>query len=295
MKPLVLYCKSYSTDLKRIIRLARSVQQFNTENIPFFVSVAKAEFELFRDHLCGLDVHLITDEEIIQVCPRTDPMRFRQLSGSKAQQVVKSEFWRLRHSEAYLCLDSDAVFIRPFGQADFLAPDGTPYTVIDEAQELFNEALRHKRRRIVESFGVEADQVQHLFGRIGRRYSFGPFPLVWHQAVWESLDSRYLKPRGMSFADAIEQAPIESRWYGEALLAYRAIALLPRQSLFKVYHYAWQFDLDRRLGVGNEDLSTIYCGIIFQSAWEREMDWPAEGGNLISRAGRRVRRALGRI
>jgi hypothetical protein len=295
MKPLVLYCKSYSTDLKRIIRLARSVQQFNTENIPFFVSVAKAEFELFRDHLCGLDVHLITDEEIIQVCPRTDPMRFRQLSGSKAQQVVKSEFWRLRHSEAYLCLDSDAVFIRPFGQADFLAPDGTPYTVIDEAQELFNEALRHKRRRIVESFGVEADQVQHLFGRIGRRYSFGPFPLVWHQAVWESLDSRYLKPRGMSFADAIEQAPIESRWYGEALLAYRAIALLPCQSLFKVYHYAWQFDLDRRLGVGNEDLSTIYCGIIFQSAWEREMDWPAEGGNLISRAGRRVRRALGRI
>lgn len=295
MKPLVLYCKSYSTDLKRIIRLARSVQQFNTENIPFFVSVAKAEFELFRDHLCGLDVHLITDEEIIQVCPRTDPMRFRQLSGSKAQQVVKSEFWRLRHSEAYLCLDSDAVFIRPFGRADFLAPDGTPYTVIDEAQELFNEALRHKRRRIVESFGVEADQVQHLFGRIGRRYSFGPFPLVWHQAVWESLDSRYLKPRGMSFADAIEQAPIESRWYGEALLAYRAIALLPCQSLFKVYHYAWQFDLDRRLGVGNEDLSTIYCGIIFQSAWEREMDWPAEGGNLISRAGRRVRRALGRI
>jgi hypothetical protein len=295
MKPLVLYCKSYSTDLKRIIRLARSVQQFNTENIPFFVSVAKAEFELFRDHLCGLDVHLITDEEIIQVCPRTDPMRFRQLSGSKAQQVVKSEFWRLRHSEAYLCLDSDAVFIRPFGRADFLAPDGTPYTVIDEAQELFNEALRHKRRRIVESFGVEADQVQHLFGRIGRRYSFGPFPLVWHQAVWESLDSRYLKPRGMSFADAIEQAPIESRWYGEALLAYRAIALLPCQSLFKVYHYAWQFDLDRRLGVGNEDLSTIYCGIIFQSAWEREMDWPAEGGNFISRAGRRVRRALGRI
>jgi hypothetical protein len=99
----------------------------------------------------------------------------------------------------------------------------------------------------------------------------------------------------MNLADAILQAPIESRWYGEALLAYGAIPLLPCQALFKVYHYAWQYDRDRRDGVTSLDLAQFYCGEIKQSNWEREMDWPREGGNNFSRLGRRLRRYLGRI
>jgi len=79
------------------------------------------------------------------------------------------------------------------------------------------------------------------------------------------------------------------------LLAYRAVPLLPCQALFKVYHYAWQFDQDRRTGVRTEQLADLYCGVIYQSAWEREMDWPAEGGSTMSRLGRRLRRRLGRI
>jgi hypothetical protein len=39
----------------------------------------------------------------------------------------------------------------------------------------------------------------------------------------------------------------------------------------------------------------LYCGVIYQSAWEREMDWPSEGGSLVSRVGRQLRRKLGRI
>jgi len=97
------------------------------------------------------------------------------------------------------------------------------------------------------------------------------------------------------FADAIAQAPIESRWYGEALLAWQAVPLQPCQALFKVYHYAWQYDQDRKNGVSEKQLSQLYCGAIYQSAWEREMDWPREGGNWASRLGRRLRRRLGRI
>jgi hypothetical protein len=99
----------------------------------------------------------------------------------------------------------------------------------------------------------------------------------------------------MSFADAISQTPIESRWYGESLLAYQAIPLHPCQALFKVYHYAWQLDQDTRRGITQERLATLYSGVIYQSAWEREMDWPNEGGNLLSRVGRQLRRRLGRI
>lgn len=295
MRPLALYCKSYSTDLRRVVRLARSIQRFNGERLPFYVSVPQAELPLFREHLADLGAELLADENILRASPRIDPAQVARMPGSVGQQVVKSEFWRLGLADAYVCLDSDAVFIRPFGQADFMAPDGTPYTMLDEAHDLLEDALRRKRERVVTAFNREADLVQQLFGRIGRRYSFGPFPLVWHRAVWQSLDERYLQPRGMSFADAIAQAPIESRWYGEALLAYKAVPLLPCQALFKVYHYAWQFDSDRRGGIGPEQLAQFYCGAIYQSAWERDMDWPREGGGRLSRLGRRLRRALGRI
>jgi hypothetical protein len=293
--PLSLFCKSYSTDLRRLVRLAQSVRQFNAEALPFYVSVPKAELPLFREHLASLDVQLMADEDILQASPRIDLQQVMDMPGHLSQQIVKSEFWRLGLSDSYLCLDSDAVFIRPFGRADFMTEEGTPYTMLDEAHDLLEDALRQGRERIVTAFNREADQVQQLFGRQGKRYSFGPFPLVWHRAVWQSLDERYLQPRGMSFADAIALAPIESRWYGEALLTYEAVPLRPCQALFKVYHYAWQFDADKRAQRGKHTLTQLYAGVIHQSSWEREMDWPQEGGHLLSRLGRRLRRKLGRI
>ncbi len=294
MKALVLYCKSYRIDLNRVIRLAKSIQKFNDESIEFHVSIPLQDYKLFLSHLSALDVVLHTDEDIIAAAGMSMP-RVLKLGGSSSQQVVKSSFWKLGLSTCYVCIDSDSFFIRPFGISDFLIPDGTPYTMLDEGHNLLEDAIRHGRPRIVEAFVKEAVLVQSLFARQGKPYSFGPFPLVWHRAVWESLESNYLQPRGMNFADAITLAPIESRWYGEALLRYKAIPLVPTQALFKVYHYAWQHDQDRKRGVSTNDIARLYCGVIHQSAWERELDWPQEGGHWLSRLGRRIRRKLGRI
>lgn len=292
MSSLALYCKSYSTDLRRLVRLAESIRQFNGQGFPFYVSVPEKDLPLFREHLSGHDVQLLADSEIVRASPRIDLAEVERLPGNVSQQIVKSEFWRLGLSDVYLCLDSDAVFIRPIDQADFMTADGTPYTMLDEAHDLLEDAMRQGKGRVIADFNREADQVQALFGRVGRRYSFGPFPLVWHRAVWQSLDEKFLKPRGMNFADAIVMAPIESRWYGEALLAYEAVKLLPCQALFKVYHYAWQYDRDKRLGMDESLLSKLFVGAIYQSSWERNMDWPSEGGTVASRVGRRLRRLL---
>jgi len=294
MKALVLYCKSYRMDLKRVIRLAMSIQKFNDESIEFHVSIPLQDHELFLSHLSKLGVVLHTDEDIIAATGMSMP-RVLKLGGSSSQQVVKSSFWKLGLSTCYVCIDSDSFFIRPFGISDFLTPDGTPYTMLDEGHDLLEDAIQNGRPRIVEAFAKEAALVQSLFARQGKPYSFGPFPLVWHRAVWESLESNYLQPRGMNFADAITLAPIESRWYGEALLRYKAIPLVPTQALFKVYHYAWQHDQDRKRGVSTNDIARLYCGVIHQSAWEREFDWPQEGGQWLSRLGRRIRRKLGRV
>lgn len=294
MKPFVLYCKSYGIDLKRVVRLAESIRQFNTEGIPFYVSVPRSELPLFKEHLDGLDAELLADEEILQASPRIDPARISKMPGRLSQQVIKSEFWRLGISAAYLCIDADSLFIRPFHASEFITPEGIPYTMMDEGRSLLEDALLNKKPKVLHDFQDEAQLVQRLFGRVGRMYSFGPFPLVWHRAVWESLDTEYLHPRGMNFVDAILKVPIESRWYGEALLRYQAVPLMPCQPFFKVYHYAWQLDRDLRSNIGPNQLAQLYSGVIYQSAWEREMDWPSEGGNWLSRVARRLRRRLGR-
>ena len=295
MRTLALYCKSYRTDLRRLVRLAESIGRFNHDRLPFYVSVPSDDVGLFQTHLIGLNVQVLSDDDILRASPRIPAETVAAMPGHVAQQVIKSEFWRLNLSTAYVCLDSDAQFIRPFFERDFVAEDGTPYTMLDEAHDLLEDALRFGRKRIADDFEREADAVQQRLGRVGRRYSFGPFPLVWHRDVWQSLDERYLQPNGLNFAQAIAQLPIESRWYGEALLAYEAVRLLPCQALFKVYHYAWQYDQDRKRGLTEKELARLYCGVIHQSAWERHMDWPEEGGNWASQLGRRIRRWLGRI
>ena len=294
MSSLCLYCKSFSTDLKRVVRLADSVARFNANGLPFVVSVPQTELPLFREHLAGKKVLLISDEEIVHSNGQLNVELVAGLPGHISQQVIKSEFWRLGLSDAYLCLDSDSVFIRPFSGNEFLAVDGTPYTVITEAHELMFDALSRGKMAVIDNFQREARQVQDMFGREGKAYSFGPMPMVWHRAVWESLDSTYLRPRGMTFLDAITLAPLESRWYGEALLRFRAIDLRPCEPFFKVYHYAWQLDKDRRRQIDLEQLAQLYSGVIYQSSWERDMDWPCEGGTQLSWLARRLRRKLGR-
>jgi hypothetical protein len=291
---IALYCKSFSTDVKRTRRLAETIQRFNAEGIPFYVSCPQKDIPLFREFLSGLTVELVQDEQIIASSPKIDAAKLASLHGGLAQQVIKSEFWRLGVSDVYVCIDSDSMFIRPFYKRDFLLDNGVPYSVIDEAHEMLDLSIRTGRSRVVHNFMQEAEKFKKLFGRTGRCYSFGPNPLIWHKAVWESLDREFLTPRGMNFLDATLLESLDMNWYGEALLRYQAIPLVPCQSLFKVYHYAWQFDMDRRNRVTIEQLAQIYCGVIYQSTWDRQMDWPREAGSLGSRIARRLRRLLGR-
>jgi len=272
MSPIVLYCKSFHVDVLRVQRLARSVQLHNVERIPFYVSVPRQDVPLFAEKLAGLAVELICDDDILRANPRHDLERIHALHGNVSQQIVKSEFWRLGLCENYLCIDSDAMFIRDFGHADFLSDDGVPYTTIDEARDLLETALGRGKPHVLENFASDAQRCQEVFGRRGRHFSFGPMPVVWSRRVWEDLERHYLMPREMTLADAIEQLPSEMRWYGEALLKYRSIPLLPCQALFKVYHYAWQ----RRGALSASELPRLYLGVIYQSAWERELDWPRE-------------------
>lgn len=272
MTPLVLYCKSYRQDVLRTRRLAQSVAQYNRDGLAFYVSAPAADLPLFRERLQGLPHVLLADEDIMRANSRLDLARLTAMPGYHSQQVVKSEFWRLGLSEHYVCLDADSYFIRRFGLADFVAADGTPFTVMHEGKEFLQYLVNIGKQKHVADAHAEARRFAEHFPGIESRYRFGPTPVLWSAKVWAALDERYLRPRAWTLVDAIEAFPSELHWYGGAALAYRPFPLLPREPLFKLYGYAEEYWRARRLGESDETLSANYLGVTRQSAWDKTDD-----------------------
>jgi hypothetical protein len=290
MKKLVLYCKSYRNDLLRVKNLAASIAQFNHDQIPFYISAPSSDLQLFHEALGDFHLHLIADEEIVQANPSLDQTKIDALPGSTSQQIIKSEFWRLGISDTYLCIDSDCVFIRSFSQSDFITPEGDPYSIVHEAKELLQFAIKHGMDKVSDDFHKERQQIMDIFGRHGHHYDFGPAPFLWCGRVWAALDEHFLKPKKMNFYDAIMMFPGEIQWYGEAMLKYRPFPLTPVEPFFKVYYYERQFLVGKKQGETIASLARDYLGVCYQSNWEIKSSLVQK--SLLSRLARWIRRAI---
>ena len=292
MKDIVLYCKSYHRDVLRAKRLAESIRRFNADNLPFYLSCPSADLPLFRKIVGSEGLTLFADEEITTANPSIKLEDLNALPGGLSQQIVKSEFWRLGISENYLCIDSDAHFIRSFNSEDFLAPGGIPYTVMNESLELRLFGVLRHYAKIERNRDSECKAIMEIFGRTGRQYDFGPLPVVWSRRVWADLAENLLQPRGMNFLDAIKLFPSEMRWYGEALLKFKSIELLPVETLFRCYHYEQQYHDAKKAGETDETLSQIYLGVCSQSNWDKKLDHGLNGKSLFSKIFRIIKRRI---
>lgn len=273
MDTFVLYCKSYRNDVLRARVLAESVQRFNTDHIPFYISVPSADMALFEEQLKGLPGTLLKDENILVANPLHSIDLMHEMPGGLLQQVVKSEFWRLGISRNYLMLDSDAYFIRPFSLVDFMFDEETPYTVMHEGKDILDFAARRGMGKIKDNYTKDRLQGKKYFNRPGRIYNFGPIPTICSALVWKALAEKYAEPGNNSFADLIREYPNEMLWYGEALLHYAPIRLMPIEPLFKVFHYKEQYKESQQLGETEETIAENYLGIIKQSNWYFPLDF----------------------
>ena len=280
---VALFCKSYSRDVHRAKRLVDSIEAYNSDHIPFFLGVPQQDLPLFRNVVGSMRCEWVTDEDICTANPKATVARLRGMDGRIAQQVIKSEFWRLIACNAYLALDSDAYFIKDFRESDFLHPDGHPYTVLHQGKEYLQTAINRNRVATFEYFLRESEAMKLEFGRTGPNYDFGPAPLLWSPAVWRSLDEYHLSPKGEMLWDAIARIPSEIRWYGEALLAFKAIPLAPIDPLFRVYHHDWQYFTLRGQGENEQNLCSQYLGVIYQSNWDKRLDPASARKPLASR------------
>jgi hypothetical protein len=290
-----IVCKTYRGDLRRTQRLLASLQPHNRDKLPVVLIVPSGDLELFRSQLPTGACEFVTDEDVVAAHPQAASLdllaRYKATPGNKAQQVVKSEAWRLLGCKAYLCTDADTVFLRPFGHADFVAPEGHPYSHVHQSKEYRQLAASRGYVKVEEDFRRESARLKGIFGRTGPDYDFGPTPVPWSAKVWNDLHEQRLAPQGHTLWDAIEQMPSELRWYGESLLAFQSIPLAPIEPLFRVYHHDWHFNALRRLGENEANLPERFIGAVYQSNWQYEMD-EAGARSASSRAVRWAKRWL---
>jgi len=263
MDNLVLYCKSYRGDFDRLMRLYHSIVEHNVDNLAFFVSVPEADMEDARKILpysmdTRVSVNLWSDLRFVdEELP----------SNWLTQQLVKASFWKLGGIENYVCLDSDSYFIRDFTKADFMYDEDTPYTVCHEQKELWNwstgkEGMLGHDPKI--SFTEDRQKVMKRFDREGVVLDFGHSPVIWSAKVWKWLQE-LLKENGMTLYDALQEVPSEVTWYGEALLYSEEIRLVPREPLFKVFHYPQQYEEYKAAEIPLVQIAKNYMGIVLQS------------------------------
>lgn len=291
MKDFVLYCKSYRNDFLRLKRLLTSVEQFNEDNLTFYISTPRDDKNLLLQSLGNQGSYQwIADEDIVASNPQASIEKYQAMPGGQSQAIVKSEFWRLNLASNYLCLDSDCVFIRPFFKSDFISIDGAPFTVLHQNKEFFQLAQNRGQSEVQRNLEAEARRVQALFERSGPEFYCAPAPFIWSSKVWESLEHEYLNPKGITIWEMVTPDYPETLIYGEALLKYRAIPLIAIEPLFRVYHYDWQYYLMKRLGESDEKLKSNYLGVLYQSNWESNLNAGDSQKSYPSRVLKRVKR-----
>lgn len=292
MEDLALYCKSYRRDFIRLKRLLTSIDLYNVDQIPFYISTPRSDHELLVDVLGDGAYIWVADEDIVLANVSADFKFYKDLPGGLSQAIVKSEFWRLRLSENYVCLDSDCIFIRNFRRCDFLSLEKVPYTVLHQNKEYFQLAINRGKHKVVENLRAEAQRVQALFKRDGPEFYSAPAPFIWSARVWESLDLKYLRPNKITLWDLISPRYPETLIYGEALMKYGAIPIIAIEPLFRVYHYDWQYFIMRRFGESKKTLSKNYLGVVYQSNWNANLDFGPNPNSWASQTLKKIKRFI---
>ncbi|MBN37171.1 MAG: hypothetical protein CMI29_01775 [Opitutae bacterium] len=270
---LGLFCKSFADDLDRFKNLIDSIDRYNTEKLPFFVSVPESDLELFKPLLSQSSyVNLLTDEDLLTQSNALGESRQKSYSGSLLQQIIKVAFGIMGNVSRYVVIDSDSFFIRPFGKKDFLSEDGTPVTIMHKCEDLLGFCEANGMHFVHTNYEKERIKLQGLFGRTGEIYDFGPTPVVWGSEVWQILKEDYLDKKNVCLAALIFKYPSELLVYGEALLEYKPFPIRPKDPLFKVFHYREQFEALEDEDKSEATLSKNYLGIVLQSNWNKNAE-----------------------
>jgi hypothetical protein len=260
-KSFIIFIKTYKKDFSLFLTLISSIEKYNADKIPVYVSVNDDDYDFFLMQNIK-KIHLLKDSSIAK-CGIVDGWRY--------QQFIKSQVYRLDICENYLCVDSDSEFIKNFYVSDFMFNESTPYTIMHESKDrmLINDIMNFEQDGLF--FQKTAIATRKYIPNKGKIWDFGPSPYIFSCKVWKSFIEEFLTKKSLTFEQFFNKMdkiymPSEVSFYGEYILFSKKIEIVPIEPLFKVFHFKEQYDQESKLYTV-ETYKKHYLGIIKQSNW----------------------------
>lgn len=273
MENIVLFCKSYGKDMLRAKRLADSIDRFNRDNIPFYLSVPQSDLEKFKDLFKDNQCIFVTDEQIVEKSCKAFGAIPDYFSSHLMQQLIKMEFWRMGKSHNYAWVDSDSYFIKDFKISDFMHDEKVPFTIRqeydpDKKRERWKNVPEGVREKRIDNGMKQVAKFQTVFGRETLLYDFGvSTPIIWSSRVLTHLYEKYLIPNEKSIFRLLADHPCETFLYGYYLMHTQCMPVFPRPHMFKNFDYADEFIASEIMGENEYSIAKKYWGICMQSNW----------------------------
>ena len=256
--------KSYGPDLPYAERFMASYSQYVQGDVPVHAVVPDEDVAAFTAMMTGRG-------EVLPESLWSEHLVDHPIHGNSPgyinQEVIKLAFYEQGLLENYLCADSEAVFLRPFSEKDFMSDKTTPYTFVTSDAELrvdpsywqrYGEARDRSLialRAYLELEPVQPFETCHGFG-------------VLSATVVRSL-RMFLDDRNMSYADALQLCPYEFSWYNFWLEKSKVIPRLTREPIFHTVHIESQHLEMALKEIDPDALSRGYVGVVVNSGFSR--------------------------
>lgn len=256
--------KSYANDLEYTRRLMVSIDRHNADAVPVHIVVPDPDRTLFEDFENSL-VTVLGEDHFSTHLTKTPAAGFAP--GYINQEIIKLCFWEAGYVENYLCLDSDAEFIRDFHVSDFMFDSETPFTFLTEDSELIVEPeyyTSHWQPR-----AAKLAQIKDAIGVTDRRLLTVHGHAVFSAKVLRSFRDNFLQPRGWNYLDAVSMSPYEPTWYNMWLQHDHTIPIHAREPIIKTFHNATQHLEYVLRGVTKDDVARGYVAVVVNSNYSR--------------------------
>ena len=260
---LVLFIKTYNGDESTCRNLVSSIEKYNKDNLPVYISVPESDMTLFSD-LSKYNIRVITDESYAGKYLTNDKVNGLS-AGYINQEICKLSFWESGIANNYLCLDSDAEFLRDFYFSDFMADENTPYTILVQDKDLYIEKwyphgyAKHRRQmhqKIFDTVGLNDPRLRSCHGLT-----------VLNATVLKSMKNDFMVSHGYEYLDLLNISPFEFTWYNAWFQKSKIIPEMAVEPFFKTIHTKSQYKLMKILVPNVANFARSYVGIVMNSNW----------------------------
>jgi len=265
MDNIAILVKSFIGDFEYTKRLIESYKKYNVDKIPLYLVVPESDMSTF-EHFNEKHIKVLSDES---VCNKL--VKDRRIRGIRPgyinQEIIKLAFWEKKLTLNYFCMDSDAVFIRNFYKSDFMYNRTTPYTILQEDNELkvdpeYYKTHWNRREKLIL-------RIQKEVGLSDKRILTSHGFSILSSKVLASFYTKFMQPRKLNYSDLLEISPYEFSWYNMWLQKDKTIEIEIKEPLIKFFHQK-SHHLDYLYnGVTLRDMARGYIGYNVNSNYSR--------------------------